>query len=127
MHQDVNQQIVGTADEINDLLDEIADLNLQIVVGRRRRHVSPSDAVGLRDQRAIALAELAEIIDIRTIEQPTGDVTVFSGGDSLSTWAFTATVDGRPRRPKTACESPRSQITDIDYAADRPAAASWPG
>lgn len=82
LHQDVNQQIIATADEINELLSDIADLNLQIVEAEGGS-VSPSDAVGLRDRRSIALAKLAEITDIRTIEQPTGDVTVFSGGEYL--------------------------------------------
>jgi flagellar hook-associated protein 1 len=82
LHQDVDQQIAGTADEINSLLSEIADLNVKIVEAEGGS-VSPSDAVGLRDRRGQALAKLAEITDIRTIEQPTGDVTVFSGGEYL--------------------------------------------
>lgn len=82
LHQDVNRQIVATADEINELLAEIARLNVQIVEAEGGA-VLPSDAVGLRDRRGIALAKLAEITDIRTIEQPTGDVTVLSGGEYL--------------------------------------------
>jgi flagellar hook-associated protein 1 len=82
LHQDVNRQIVATADEINELLSEVAKLNVQIVEAEGGG-VSPSDAVGLRDRRSQALAKLAEITDIRTIEQPTGDVTVFSGGEYL--------------------------------------------
>jgi flagellar hook-associated protein 1 FlgK len=39
--------------------------------------------VGLRDRRTSILGQLAELTDIRTIEQPAGDVTVFSGGDYL--------------------------------------------
>ena len=39
--------------------------------------------MGLRDRRAVALSNLAKLIDIRTVEQPAGDVTVFSGGDFL--------------------------------------------
>src|SRR5262245_37966051 len=81
-HQDVNQQIVGLADDINSLLKDVAKLNVQIAEAEGGS-VSPSDAVGLRDQRAQDLAKLAEITDIRTIEQPTGDVTVLSGGEYL--------------------------------------------
>jgi flagellar hook-associated protein 1 FlgK len=82
LHQDVNQQVVATANEINELLSEIADLNLKIVEAEGGS-VILSDAVGLRDQRGIALAKLAEITDIRSIEQPTGDVTVYTGGEFL--------------------------------------------
>lgn len=82
LHQDVNQQIISTADEINNLLATVADLNVTIVQ-TEGGSVSPSDAVGLRDQRAIALGRLAEITDITTVEQPTGDVTVFTGGEYL--------------------------------------------
>ena len=92
LHQDVNQQIIGTADEINDLLSQIADLNLKIV-SAEGGSVSPSDAVGLRDQRAIAMGKLAEITDIRTIEQPTGDVTIFSGGEFLVNLGIHRTVE----------------------------------
>ncbi|HZN32835.1 MAG TPA: flagellar hook-associated protein FlgK [Pirellulaceae bacterium] len=91
-HQDVNQQIAGMANEINDLLAEIADLNLKIVSAEGGT-VSPSDAVGLRDQREIALAKLAEITDIRSIEQPTGDVTVFSGGEFLVNLGIHRTIE----------------------------------
>ena len=82
LHQSTNDQIKATADDINRLLNEIAKLNVQIVT-TEGGGVSKSDAVGLRDRRAAALSQLAEITDIRAIEQPTGDVTVYSGGDFL--------------------------------------------
>jgi flagellar hook-associated protein 1 len=82
LHRDVNQRIISAADDINGLLKDIADLNEQILEAEGGR-VLPSDAVGLRDRRGAALAKLAEITDIHTIEQPTGDVTVFSGGEFL--------------------------------------------
>ena len=80
--QEINTRVVAAADEINSLLEKIADLNVQIVVAEGG-DVSTSDAVGLRDRRAIALADLAKLIDIRTVEQPAGDVSVHSGGDFL--------------------------------------------
>src|SRR5437868_5594370 len=83
LHQDFNQQVVSTADDINGFLKDIAQLNVRIAA--LEGSVSKSDAVGLRDQRAADLNKLAEITDIRTIEQPTGDVTVYSGGDYLVT------------------------------------------
>lgn len=82
IHVNVNDRIAGLANDINGLLRDVAKLNEQIVAAEGGS-VSPSDAAGLRDRRSIALAQLAEIADIRTLEQPTGDVTVFSGGDFL--------------------------------------------
>jgi flagellar hook-associated protein 1 FlgK len=82
IHADVNGRIISTADRINDLLEEVADLNGQIVEVENG-DTTVSDAVGLRDKRSKALAELSSIIDIRTVEQKAGDVTVFSGGDYL--------------------------------------------
>ena len=100
LHQDVNQQIVATADDINGLLEDIAKLNVQIVQ-IEEGGVSNSDAVGLRDRRTGDLAKLSEITNIKTIEQPTGDVTVYSGGDylvALGDWrkvkAVTTVTDG---------------------------------
>src|SRR5262245_40453305 len=82
IYESVNNEIMGLGGEINDLLAEVAELNVEIA------HVegggtSLSDAVGLRDRRGAALARLAEITDIKTVEQPTGDVTVYSNGDFL--------------------------------------------
>jgi flagellar hook-associated protein 1 FlgK len=78
----VNQQIIGLGDDINGLLTDIAKLNVQIAEAEGGS-VSPSDAVGLRDRRAEDLAKLAEITDIHSLEQPTGDVTVLIGGEYL--------------------------------------------
>jgi flagellar hook-associated protein 1 len=82
LHQGTDDQIKSTANDINNLLRDIAQLNLQIAAVEGGG-VSRSDAVGLRDNRTASLAKLAEITDIKTIEQPTGDVTVYSGGDFL--------------------------------------------
>jgi flagellar hook-associated protein 1 FlgK len=82
VRKDVDSRVVAAADEINGLLATIADLNEQIVIDEGG-DVSDSDAVGLRDRRAAALSDLAKLIDIRTAEQPAGDVAVYSGGDFL--------------------------------------------
>lgn len=84
LHQTTNDQIIGLSKDINDLLQDIAKLNVQIqqVEGGG---TSQSDAVGLRDRRNADLSKLSEIADVRTIEQPTGDVVVYSGGDYLVT------------------------------------------
>jgi flagellar hook-associated protein 1 FlgK len=84
LHDTTNDQIAGLATDINDLLGDIAKLNVQIIEAEGGG-TSHSDAVGLRDRRADDLSKLAEIADIRAIEQPAGDVTVYSGGDYLVT------------------------------------------
>src|SRR5690606_28951273 len=82
VQQDVNDRVIATADDINRLINEIADLNVKISETEAGT-TSHSDAVGLRDQREIALTNLAEIIDIKTAEQTNGSITVYVGGDFL--------------------------------------------
>ncbi len=82
IHEAVDGQIANMAADINELLTDVAELNVQIVQ-MEGGGTSKSDATGLRDRRAQSLAKLAEITDIHTIEQPTGDISVYSGGDFL--------------------------------------------
>jgi flagellar hook-associated protein 1 FlgK len=79
---EVNGQISSSADRINSLLRNISELNLQISIAEGGNTLA-SDAVGLRDKRSLALGELSSLIDITAVEQETGDVSVFSGGDYL--------------------------------------------
>ena len=80
VQKSVNDQIAASAVEINRLLKEIAELNVRVVI-TEGGGTSASDAVGLRDQREVALSKLAEIVAIRSVEQQDGSVTVFAGGD----------------------------------------------
>ena len=80
VQKSVNDQIADSAVEINQLLEEIAELNVRIVITEGGGTLA-SDAVGLRDQRETALSKLAEIVAIRAVEQQDGSVTVFVGGD----------------------------------------------
>jgi flagellar hook-associated protein 1 len=95
LYVDINRQMEEQIVEINKLLKEIADLNEQIVTAEGG-DVSPSDAIGLRDRRNTALGELSQIMDIKTIEQPHGDVAVYSGGDFLVFGNFARQVHGVP-------------------------------
>ncbi|MBN1912623.1 MAG: flagellar hook-associated protein FlgK [Pirellulales bacterium] len=79
---DVNDRIKDMADEMNRLIEEIRVLNVRIAE-TEGGDTSASDAVGLRDQRLVALTSLAEMIDIRVVEQRSGGVTVYAGGDYL--------------------------------------------
>ncbi|QDU30848.1 Flagellar hook-associated protein 1 [Anatilimnocola aggregata] len=82
VRDNVNDQIGAAADEINRLLKEVSTLNVQISIAEGGGAVA-SDAVGLRDKRSQVLTQLSSIIDIQAVEQTSGDVTVFSGGDYL--------------------------------------------
>ena len=95
LYVDINRQMEEQIVEINKLLTEIADLNERIVTAEGG-DVSPSDAIGLRDRRNTALGELSQIMDIKTIEQPHGDVAVYSGGDFLVFGNFARQVHGVP-------------------------------
>jgi flagellar hook-associated protein 1 FlgK len=82
LRSDVNQQIVNAAADINQLVEEVRRLNVKITE-TEAAEVTHSDAVGLRDQRGLALARLAELIDIEVVEEASGSVNVFSAGDFL--------------------------------------------
>ncbi len=78
----LNSEVRGAATEINRLTKQMAELNQRIVQTEGGR-TSGSDAVGLRDERLGVLQELAKIVDIRAVEQTSGSVTVFVGGEYL--------------------------------------------
>lgn len=82
IRNDADEQIGLHATDINRLVSDIAKLNRKITA-TEGGGTSPSDAVGLRDQRHSALEKLSELIDIRAIEQPDGTASVFVGGDYL--------------------------------------------
>jgi len=79
---DLNDKVKDNALSINNLIEEIRTLNIRITA-TEGGDTTASDAVGLRDQRNLALSKLAELIDIKSIEQPNGSVNVFAGGDYL--------------------------------------------
>ncbi len=82
LRADLNTRIWGIAEEINRLSSEIRNLNVQITEIEAST-VSKSDAVGLRDQRLVALEKLAKLLSIQVREQDAGGVTVYTGGDFL--------------------------------------------
>ena len=82
LRTDLNDRVYDMAERINNLTEEIQTLNIQIAEAEGG-DVSASDAVGLRDQRMVALEELATLVEIRVEEQPSGGVNVYAGGDFL--------------------------------------------
>lgn len=110
----LNNEVRGTADEINRLTERLAALNHRIVSTEGGRS-SGSDAVGLRDERLQVLQELSELVDIRAQEQVSGAVTVFVGGEYL-------VADGIQRDVNFALRAdgensiPEVRLTDTDSA-----------
>lgn len=82
LRKDINQRIANSALDINRFVEEIRTLNIQIA-NTEGGDASPSDAVGLRDQRQLSLTNLATLINIDVKEQLSGGVNVFVGGDFL--------------------------------------------
>ena len=82
LRNELNERVKNMAEDINRLMEEIRVLNVRIS-NTEGGQVSKSDAVGLRDQRLAALENLARLIDIRVIEQPSSGVVVYRGGDYL--------------------------------------------
>lgn len=69
MQKDINAEIKTNVDRINSLADKIVTLNKQINV----IELSGANANELRDQRALMIDELSEIIDVETDEMPVID------------------------------------------------------
>lgn len=82
LRKDLNQRVTNSVFDINRLVSELGTLNIQIA-NTEGGDSSPSDAVGLRDQRNLVLTNLAKLINIDVNEQPSGGVNVFVGGDFL--------------------------------------------
>jgi flagellar hook-associated protein 1 FlgK len=84
MNDHLNQQIVDATRQANDLIRQIADLNLQIVAAES---AGKGAAASLRDQRDGALKQLAQLMDIQSAETPEGAVNVYVGNLPLVQYA----------------------------------------
>ncbi len=82
LRSDLNNQVIGDAGSINNLLTQIRSLNLQITQTQGGTN-SSGQAVGLLDQRDQALNSLSQLMNITTQQQTDGTVTVYSGGQYL--------------------------------------------
>ena len=76
---DLDTEIRGLVTEINNLASQIADLNAKIAAAELGGNQQAND---YRDQRQELLKQLAEKVDIRTLEDSAGRVTVFVGKGS---------------------------------------------
>ncbi|MDR1480981.1 MAG: flagellar hook-associated protein FlgK [Planctomycetaceae bacterium] len=81
---EINSTITNTANDINKLLTEINELNKGIALYEAGGTNNTSDAIGLRDQRLVALTKLSEYVNIKTVENPSnGSVAIYCGSDIL--------------------------------------------
>jgi len=71
----LDRQVGQTITDVNRLTTQIADLNVKIAGAES----SGQQANDLRDERGVALADLGELIEISSIEDATGQLTVFAG------------------------------------------------
>ena len=110
----VTQGIKDSATEINRLTEQIAVLNRRVVEVEGGR-TSGSDAVGLRDERMRVLDDLAKIVGIRAVEQPSGSVTVYVGGEYLVSDAIQRKVSFALREDASGSH-PEVRIADTDSA-----------
>jgi len=91
--KDVNNEVLGVIADINQLVPKIGDLNVLI----KHAEFSGQNANDLRDERQLLLNDLAEKIDIKTIEDEFGQTTVFVGsGSTLIEGNVTAKLSALP-------------------------------
>ncbi len=87
---EINNQIVGAGQQINEVVNRLGKLNIQIA-NLERGDPSRGAAASLRQDRTTLLGQLSELVDIRTEEQESGTISVYSGGDFL-------VIDGNVRQ-----------------------------
>ena len=71
----LDHQVGQTITDVNRLTSRISNLNANVA----RAESTGQQANDLRDERGVALADLGELIEISSIEDATGQLTVFAG------------------------------------------------
>jgi flagellar hook-associated protein 1 FlgK len=82
VYEDFSQGVDNLSAEFNSLTESIRKLNLQIV-SLEGGNPTANEAGGLRSQRNVALKRLAEIADVKVVENPTGSVNVTLDGEMV--------------------------------------------
>jgi flagellar hook-associated protein 1 len=82
MQSNLDQQVVGSVDSINTLVQQIGSLNVQI--GQLQGGLGgASNAVGLVDQQNEAISQLSQLINVQIEPQAGGEVNIYVGGNYL--------------------------------------------
>jgi len=79
VYNDFGKNLTEMVDQINYLAGRVAQLNVEIT----RASVAGKTPSAMLDQRDAVLKELAELADVKVVEQAGGDVTVYIGSDPL--------------------------------------------
>jgi len=114
--QQIEAQITGEVSEITTLTQGIAKLNDEIAAAYARTHQPPND---LLDQRDMLLDNLSAHLDISTVQQPDGQINVFTGsGQPLvvgkeASAVVTTTDPFDPTRHNVALRGPGGALSDI--------------
>jgi flagellar hook-associated protein 1 FlgK len=82
MRSDLDTQVAGAVDNVNQLVTQITNLNGQISTLEQGGNTN-SQAASLRDQRNLALTQLSQLVNIKTQQESDGQVNVFMGGNYL--------------------------------------------
>ncbi len=80
LRTDVDNRLKAQVEDADLLAKQIAGLNKEIVLSEGG---GAGQANGLRDQRDGAMKQLAQLIDIRSVEQTNGTLNVYVGSDPL--------------------------------------------
>ena len=75
----IDQRMPALVERADKLAQQVADLNRTIAVTEAGNGV----ANNLRDQRGAAIKELSSLLDVKTVEQPNGQVNVYVGSEPL--------------------------------------------
>lgn len=112
---ELNSETQQTVAEINRLTERVAELNMRIVELEGGKDSKTSDAVGLRDERLQVLNELSSFVNTLVIEQDSGAVSVFVGGEYL-------VAEGNQRLVKVGTQTdengdlfPQVRLADTDF------------
>ncbi|WFS63796.1 flagellar hook-associated protein FlgK [Pseudodesulfovibrio thermohalotolerans] len=108
MQERINSEVASQVNEANSLMNDIADLNQQIQVHNIE---GQNNANALFDERARKVRALAELVDIKTIDNGGGNYTVLTGsgqtlvdGESAFSLEFRAPAKTEDLRPDSGFE-----------------------
>jgi len=82
LRANIDSEVTGAVSTANSITKQLAEINVEIL-RLEAGGTKGGSATALRDRRDMLLGQLSDIIEIRTVEQPSGMVNVFAGSDPL--------------------------------------------
>ncbi len=89
LRESIDQDIQNVTTEINRITTEIAQINYQIA----SMEVGDTHANDLRDKRDYLMDELSSLIDVNSVEQDNGELTVYIGSMAIVTGRDVMEID----------------------------------